>query len=161
MSRLTVFNPKAARAKLNAGLAETSIRISETQGEQLIAYLGLMAKWNHIYNLSAIRDTDKMISHHLLDSLVVLPILEQWLHASNPNQNNPSILDVGTGGGLPPSRGGSLDCPRTVPAPRSLIAGFRRDFIRDLLKKLRKNILSSRFLPGFYGIIVLLVIILT
>lgn len=101
MSRLTVFNPKAAHAKLNAGLAETSIRISETQGQQLIAYLGLMAKWNHVYNLSAIRDTDKMISHHLLDSLVVLPILEQWLHASNPNQNNPSILDVGTGGGLP------------------------------------------------------------
>ena len=98
MSRLTVFNPKAARAKLDAGLAKTSIRISETQGEQLIAYLGLMAKWNHVYNLSAIRDTDKMISHHLLDSLVILPILEQWLQTSNLEQNHPSILDVGTGG---------------------------------------------------------------
>ena len=101
MSRLTVFNPKTARAKLNAGVAETSIHVSETQGEQRIAYLGLMAKWNHVYNLSAIRDTDKMISHHLLDSLVILPVLEQWLHASNPDQNHPSILDVGTGGGLP------------------------------------------------------------
>lgn len=101
MSRLTVFNPATARAKFNAGLAETNITVSETQAEQLLAYLGLMAKWNHVYNLSAIRDTDKMISHHLLDSLVILPVLEQWLSDSKRDQNHTSVLDVGTGGGLP------------------------------------------------------------
>ena len=101
MSRLTVFNPATARTKFNAGLAETNITVSETQAEQLMAYLGLMAKWNHVYNLSAIRDTDKMISHHLLDSLVILPVLEQWLSDSKRDQNHTSVLDVGTGGGLP------------------------------------------------------------
>lgn len=54
------------------------------------AYLELLTKWNKAYNLTAIRDHKKMITHHLLDSLSVLPYL-----------NGNRCLDVGTGAGLP------------------------------------------------------------
>lgn len=97
MSRMTTFHPIKARTQLDAGLDQTHLKVSSTQREQLISYMGLMAKWNHVYNLSAIRDGEKMISHHLLDSLVILPILTEWLGENHA----PTILDVGTGGGLP------------------------------------------------------------
>lgn len=58
--------------------------------EHLQAYLGLLAKWNKAYNLSAIRDPAQMVTHHILDSLVVLPWLE-----------GPRLLDMGSGAGLP------------------------------------------------------------
>jgi 16S rRNA (guanine527-N7)-methyltransferase len=58
--------------------------------EKLLAYLAMLAKWNKVYNLTAVRDETKMVSHHLLDSLAVLP------HISAKR-----LLDVGSGGGLP------------------------------------------------------------
>lgn len=57
---------------------------------QLLAYLELLIKWNRVYNLTAIRDEDRMVSHHILDSLAVLGHL--------PDGN---VVDVGTGAGLP------------------------------------------------------------
>lgn len=56
----------------------------------LMQYLSLLHKWNHAYNLTAVRDLNEMVSRHLLDSLAVLP----WLHGQ-------SLIDVGTGAGLP------------------------------------------------------------
>ena len=93
----TAFNPSRAAQLLSDGLSQTTLNISAAQQEQLISYLTLMAKWNPVYNLTAIRDTEKMVSHHLLDSLVIQPHLHNWL-GENPE---PRILDVGTGGGLP------------------------------------------------------------
>lgn len=57
---------------------------------KLLAYVTLLHKWNKVYNLTAIRDSQQMVSHHLLDSLAVLPFLTggRW-------------LDVGCGAGLP------------------------------------------------------------
>lgn len=62
---------------------------AETQ-KKLLDYLQLLQKWNRVYNLTAIRDPEQMVSHHLLDSLAVLPHLwpGHW-------------LDVGCGAGLP------------------------------------------------------------
>lgn len=60
------------------------------QIDLLIDYLGLLVKWNKTYNLTAIKDPAKMISHHLLDSLAVYP----WLKGE-------SFADIGTGAGLP------------------------------------------------------------
>ena len=57
---------------------------------RLLAYRDLLARWNRVYNLSAIRDPEAMVSRHLLDSLAVLP----WLPEG-------PLLDVGTGAGLP------------------------------------------------------------
>jgi len=59
--------------------------------EKLIDYLGLLNHWNRAYNLTAIRDPLEMVSKHLLDSLAVLPYLGEAT----------SLIDVGTGAGLP------------------------------------------------------------
>jgi 16S rRNA (guanine527-N7)-methyltransferase len=58
--------------------------------DKISAYLTLLDKWNQAYNLTAIRDKDMMISHHILDSLAIMP----WL-------NGEKIIDVGSGAGLP------------------------------------------------------------
>lgn len=75
---------------LRGGLEELGLSLPEDSLEKLLAYLALMAKWNKTYNLTAIRDPDKMISHHLLDSLAVLPHLPRG-----------TLADVGAGAGLP------------------------------------------------------------
>ncbi|MEO8716959.1 MAG: 16S rRNA (guanine(527)-N(7))-methyltransferase RsmG [Burkholderiales bacterium] len=77
-------------AALRRGLAELGLPLAEAAQERLIAYLELLAKWNKTYNLTAIRDPMQMISHHLLDSLAVLPHLPAG-----------ALADVGSGAGLP------------------------------------------------------------
>lgn len=78
------------RAALRSGLEALKLPLAETAQEKLLAYLELLAKWNKTYNLTAIRDPEKMVSHHLLDSLAVLPHLPAG-----------ALADVGSGGGLP------------------------------------------------------------
>ncbi len=75
---------------LAAGLAELGISLSEVAQRKLLAFRDLLLKWNKTYNLTALRDPEQAISHHLLDSLAILPHV-----ASGP------LLDVGSGGGLP------------------------------------------------------------
>ena len=58
--------------------------------DQLESYLELLAKWNRVYNLTAIRDEARLVSHHVLDSLAVLGHLPEG-----------NIVDVGSGAGLP------------------------------------------------------------
>ncbi|KTC98603.1 16S rRNA (guanine(527)-N(7))-methyltransferase RsmG [Legionella erythra] len=58
--------------------------------DPLLAYLLLLEKWNHVYNLTAIRDIPAMVTRHALDSLAILPFL-----------SGKSLIDVGTGPGLP------------------------------------------------------------
>jgi 16S rRNA (guanine527-N7)-methyltransferase len=64
--------------------------------DQLLAYLALLAKWNATYNLTAIREPDRMLTHHVLDALAVLPHLPAI--ATRPGWR---LLDVGSGGGVP------------------------------------------------------------
>lgn len=75
---------------LAQGITQLDLEISAEQQQQLMAYLALLQKWNKVYNLTAIREAEQMVSHHLLDSLAVLPHL--W---------SGSWLDVGCGAGLP------------------------------------------------------------
>lgn len=72
------------------GVANMSVDLSEQQIEQLLAYVELIAKWNKVYNLTAVRDRVEMVSQHLLDSLAVIPLLR-----------GERMLDVGSGAGLP------------------------------------------------------------
>ena len=99
--RPPVFDTTLANAQLVNGCAEMNLSVTPQHIEQLIAYAQLMAKWNPVYNLTAIRDTDKMVSHHLLDSLAVLPMFEKIISERTLLSNTPKIIDVGTGGGLP------------------------------------------------------------
>jgi 16S rRNA (guanine527-N7)-methyltransferase len=85
------MTPGAALAR---GLGELGLALSSAASGQLLDYLQLLAKWNRTYNLTAIRDPLQMVSHHLLDSLAVLPHL--------PLASGESALaDAGSGAGLP------------------------------------------------------------
>lgn len=64
--------------------------------DRLLAYLGMLQRWNRVYNLTAVRDPREMLTHHLLDCLAVLPSLRR--HAGTLALR---LLDVGSGGGLP------------------------------------------------------------
>jgi 16S rRNA (guanine527-N7)-methyltransferase len=76
--------------RLKAGVHALGLDLDDQRLERLLAYLDLLAKWNRAYNLTAIREREHMISRHLFDSLAVLP----HLHPG-------SLLDVGSGAGLP------------------------------------------------------------
>ncbi len=80
-------------AQLAAGIAELGLALDAAQRAQLTAYLAMLAKWNKTYNLTAIRDPARMVTHHLLDALAVVPYL--------PMLAGVRILDVGSGGGVP------------------------------------------------------------
>lgn len=82
----------AAPQQLRAGLAELAIDLPAATQEQLLAYLALLAKWNKTFSLTALREPEKAVSHHLLDSLAILPYLPAAAD---------SLLDVGSGGGQP------------------------------------------------------------
>jgi 16S rRNA (guanine527-N7)-methyltransferase len=75
---------------LSSGIAQLGINIAPEAQQKLLNYLALLQKWNKVYNLTAIRDPEQMVSNHLLDSLAVVPHLwpGRW-------------LDVGCGAGLP------------------------------------------------------------
>ncbi|MES2250153.1 MAG: 16S rRNA (guanine(527)-N(7))-methyltransferase RsmG [Pseudomonadota bacterium] len=80
---------------LRAGAAALGVALSDTQGEQLLAYGTLMLKWNKVYNLTAVRDPAGVMTHHLRDSLAaVAPLQREWAGKGR-------LLDVGSGGGLP------------------------------------------------------------
>jgi len=75
---------------LETGVARLGLDLSPETLEKLLAYVELLQKWNKVYNLTAIRQPEQMVSHHLLDSLAVLPHLwdGRW-------------LDAGCGAGIP------------------------------------------------------------
>ena len=91
------FDAEHARKLLSTGMTELGLPKNQGQIDALIEYLSLMAKWNPVYNLTAIRQTDEMVSAHLLDSLAIIGLVDQWLN----HKPHAKILDVGTGGGLP------------------------------------------------------------
>lgn len=84
--------------KLAEGIAALELVLPAGAEEKLAGYLALLAKWNRTYNLTAIRDPDEMVTHHLLDSLAVLPVLEKSALAGRPEVH---LADVGSGAGLP------------------------------------------------------------
>jgi len=73
------------------GLAAMGVDLPAAARERLEQHLNLIAKWNRVHNLTAVRETEQMVVLHLLDSLSVLPHV-QGAH---------SVVDVGTGPGLP------------------------------------------------------------
>lgn len=83
-------------AALKLGATELGLSLSDVQFEQLQGYLALIRKWNKVYNLTAVRDPQEMLTHHVLDSLTaVAPLLRHTGGAAA------KVLDVGSGGGLP------------------------------------------------------------
>jgi 16S rRNA (guanine527-N7)-methyltransferase len=77
-------------ARLDRGLAGLGIALPPGARQKLLDFVAILVKWNSVYNLTAIRDPDQMVSNHLLDSLVVMRFLPDG-----------PLLDVGAGAGLP------------------------------------------------------------
>lgn len=80
---------------LRAGVSGLGLALNNNQVHQLLGYLELIQKWNKVYNLTAVRDSAEMLTHHLLDSLAVLPSLRRQVPGAG------RLLDVGAGAGLP------------------------------------------------------------
>ena len=78
---------------LTDGLHALDLDLSDAQANKLLDYVALLAKWNAVYNLTAIRDPHQMLVQHILDSVSIVPHLAQ--------RNPRTVLDVGSGGGLP------------------------------------------------------------
>lgn len=76
--------------ELSQGIDALNISMNAETQSKLLQYLSLLHKWNKIYNLTAIREPQKMLTHHLLDSLAVILYLPGG-----------SIVDIGSGAGLP------------------------------------------------------------
>ncbi|WP_100657553.1 16S rRNA (guanine(527)-N(7))-methyltransferase RsmG [Alteromonas flava] len=81
---------QALLARLESGVKELGLTLSEAQLVALVRYIELMDKWNKAYNLTSVRDPHDMLTKHILDSLAVVP----FIHAKH-------YIDVGTGPGLP------------------------------------------------------------
>lgn len=81
---------------LAQGLAALGLPLAAAQQGLLLDYLALLAKWNKVYNLTAVREPESMLRLHLLDSLAALPPLRRHT-LGQPTR----VLDVGSGGGLP------------------------------------------------------------
>lgn len=86
--------------RLRQGLAALGLSLSDRQVAQLLDYQDLLVKWTRVYNLTAVRDPQDMLTHHLLDSLAVVQPLQRQLAQRHP-KGGAHVLDVGSGAGLP------------------------------------------------------------
>jgi 16S rRNA (guanine527-N7)-methyltransferase len=78
---------------LHRGVIELGLELPQGAEALLMRYVALLEKWNRTYNLTAIREPAEVVSHHLLDSLAVVP------HLPVPAEG--ALADVGAGAGLP------------------------------------------------------------
>ncbi|WP_180683799.1 16S rRNA (guanine(527)-N(7))-methyltransferase RsmG [Tepidicella baoligensis] len=85
---------------LRAGLGELGLDLTPEQMATLLAYQDWMVKWNRVYNLTAVRDPQEMLTHHVLDSLAVVLPLRRYLR-DRTGHDRTRLLDVGSGAGLP------------------------------------------------------------
>ena len=76
---------------LEGGVNQVGLSLSSPQLEKLLLFIDLIAKWNKVHNLTAINNKKDMVVYHLLDSMVAVPFM----------QNYETVLDVGTGAGIP------------------------------------------------------------
>lgn len=122
------------RQRLGAGLAALSLELPEAAIATLLAYVGLLHRWNRTYNLSAVRDPAEMVTRHLLDSLAIAPLVR-----------GATLADLGTGPGLP-------GIPLAIIAPQREVTlvdsnGKKTRFLRAAVRELGlKNVrvLESR-----------------
>ena len=87
---------------LQKGLDGLGLVLALDQQNCLLAYMDLIAKWTKVYNLTAVRDAEEMLTHHLLDSLAVIaPLRRELAKLDLPPGESYKLLDVGSGAGLP------------------------------------------------------------
>lgn len=112
------------RHRLDEGLAALGLDLPDAIRVQLIAYVELLARWNAVYNLTAVRDPADMVARHLLDSLAIVP------HVSGA-----TLADLGSGAGLP-------GIPLALVAPQRQVTlvdsnGKKARFLREVVRSLK------------------------
>ena len=100
---MAAVNNDTLRQQLQAGADALALGLTEAQITQLLDFLSLLQKWNKVYNLTAVRDPQEMMSHHLLDSLTAVAPLRRHVAGLLQERGVAAVklLDVGSGGGLP------------------------------------------------------------
>ena len=79
-----------------AGATGLGVELSGAQADQLARFAALLVRWNTVHNLTAISSPASILSHHLLDSLAIVPLMSSIF-----GEKQCRVLDVGSGGGLP------------------------------------------------------------
>ena len=92
-------------APLDAGAvalaaSELGLQLNESQSNTLARYAALLLRWNAVHNLTAIESPASVLTHHLLDSLAIVPEIQR-LSEQLSDARSMRALDVGSGGGLP------------------------------------------------------------
>lgn len=96
--------------ELRQGLDGLALVLEDAQIDQLLSYVSLIQRWTKVYNLTAVRTPQEMLTHHLLDSLAAVnplrlklacPGVGAVLTESTRQASRIRLLDVGSGAGLP------------------------------------------------------------
>lgn len=111
------------------GADQLGLDLDHQQIEQLLEYVRLIVRWNRVYNLTAVRDPEDMITQHLLDSLALVGPLRRHTGGASTE-----LLDVGSGAGLP-GLVLAIACPEVVVSSVDAVAkkaGFMRQAAAEL-----------------------------
>ena len=122
---------------LNQTAAQLELPMSATQADSLLAFLGLLQRWNATYNLTSVRDPAAMLSQHVADCLAVIAPLRRYVAEERAQR----LLDVGSGGGLP----GvviAVMCPKLSVVCVDAV-GKKAAFVRQVAAELRLNNLQG------------------
>lgn len=85
----------AREEMLVRGLEGLGLPSDERTVTLLGCFADLLLRWNRTYNLTAIREESEVVTHHLLDSAALVPMIAKIAPEAK------TLLDVGSGGGLP------------------------------------------------------------
>lgn len=94
-------SPALLNGRLERVAPQLGLELSAHDRTQLLDYLSLIQRWTQVYNLTSVRNTSEMFTHHLLDCLAVIQPMRARAAASNEQESALRVLDVGTGAGLP------------------------------------------------------------
>lgn len=87
--------------RLHNAAKNLNLQCDTVQAETLLRYLHQLQKWNRTYNLTALRDVEKILVQHLFDSMALIPALQKYLDTYSVYKSQRPLVDVGSGAGLP------------------------------------------------------------
>jgi len=92
-------DPSRLDAQLEILSPRLGLTLTAIERQRLLAYLALIQRWTKVYNLTAVRNTGELFTHHLLDCLAVVVPLRRGTGMAGEGALR--VLDVGSGAGLP------------------------------------------------------------
>lgn len=93
------IDQESASQRIISAAQEMGVVLQERQAQALLVFADHLRKWNRVYNLTALRDPERILVQHLFDSLSVVAPMRKAVAAMG--REAPSVVDVGSGAGLP------------------------------------------------------------